>query len=144
MRICRPSGRFACITDESDPPSGLILAYWASLIKEAAAHHDDEGGGSSGRRAGTDDTDAWPRRRQLRHRRRMTLDATSPSPLKRSRMRSAERLIVRPQAQTIRMSARSFAHSASVRYGAVIVGRLLTAVTRPHTARPFAIAARSR
>lgn len=38
---------FACITDESDPPSGLILAYWAGLIKEAAAQDCDRRDGSS-------------------------------------------------------------------------------------------------
>ncbi|MDQ1159562.1 hypothetical protein QE385_003959 [Sphingomonas sp. SORGH_AS 950] len=32
---------FAFVTDESDPPSGLILAYWAGLIKEAAAQDCD-------------------------------------------------------------------------------------------------------
>jgi hypothetical protein len=27
---------FACITDEADRPGGLILAYWAGMLKEAA------------------------------------------------------------------------------------------------------------
>lgn len=44
---------FACVTDESDPPSGLILAYWAGLIKEAAAQDCDRPDGASDAASGS-------------------------------------------------------------------------------------------
>lgn len=63
---------------------------------------------------GTGVTVACPRRPQLPQRSRVSASSISPSNLKRSTIFTAGRLIVRPQAHTIRMSSRAAAHSASV------------------------------
>ena len=56
---------------------------------------------------------AWPRRRQLPQRSLVSASEIGPSDLKRSMILAAGRLIVRPQAHTIRMSTRAFSHSPS-------------------------------